>query len=215
MGGLFLHLMAPRRAKQKYGKGRLGAPVAVDAASGPGYAKDALTGRSIKSRSARGKRAPAFTLSRRAGARFCAFVLNMHHPSGLSYADYDAYDAQHWAPDYDALRRQWQRKPSPPDGLLTADEAAARLRCSVKTLNGYIASGAIRYVAIGHGTKRPRKMFTAADLDDFVANQTRKDFPACQSAATRARPTGNTTFRSEVIAFSARPSARTSVKPKR
>jgi len=154
----------------------------------------------------------------------------MHHPtSGLSYADYDPCHL--WQPDYDAWRRQWQRtgtgtakpererrrpeRPRPLDGLLTADEAAARLRCSTKTLNGHIAAGAIRYVAIGHGSKRPRKMFTAADLDDFVANQTRKDAPACQSAATRAHPTGNTTFKSEVIAFSARPSARTGARRKR
>jgi hypothetical protein len=34
----------------------------------------------------------------------------MHHPSsGLSFSDYDAYDAQHWQPDYEAWRRQWQR----------------------------------------------------------------------------------------------------------
>jgi hypothetical protein len=111
--------------------------------------------------------------------------------------------------------RRRRERPRPLDGLLTADEAAARLRCSVKTLNGYVASGTVRYVAIGHGSKRPRKMFTPADLDDFVVNQTRKDSPACLSAATRARPTGNTTFKSEVIAFSARPNARPAVKPKR
>jgi|HubBroStandDraft_6_1064221.scaffolds.fasta_scaffold1681154_1 hypothetical protein len=130
--------------------------------------------------------------------------------------------------DYEAARRSYEvcngtarparkrrERPRPLDGLLTADEAAARLRCSVKTLNGYVASGTVRYVAIGHGSKRPRKMFTPADLDDFVVNQTRKDSPACLSAATRARPTGNTTFKSEVIAFSARPNARPAVKPKR
>src|SRR2546430_15506855 len=52
----------------------------------------------------------------------------------------------------------------PPDGLKTAAQAAARLGCSVKTLNGHVASGALRYVIIGHGTKRPRRMFTDADL---------------------------------------------------
>ena len=74
-------------------------------------------------------------------------------------------------------RRHHQRTLRPPDGLLTASEAAVKLRCSVKTLNGYVAAGALKYVAIGHGTKRPRKMFTDADLDQFIANQTRKDVP--------------------------------------
>jgi ketosteroid isomerase-like protein len=32
----------------------------------------------------------------------------MHHPSGLSYTDYDPWQ-QHWQPDYEAWRRQWQR----------------------------------------------------------------------------------------------------------
>ena len=86
--------------------------------------------------------------------------------------------------------RNW---PRPPDGLLTADEAAARLRCSVKTLNGYVASGSIRYVQIGHGCKRPRKMFTIPDLDDFVANQTRKDVAACPSLRTPVRRSGVST----------------------
>ena len=55
--------------------------------------------------------------------------------------------------------------PRPSDGLRTPAEAAARLGCSIKTLNGHVAAGALKYVIIGHGTKRPRKMFTDADLD--------------------------------------------------
>ena len=71
-----------------------------------------------------------------------------------------------------------QRKPRyvPPDGLHTMAEAAQRLGCSIKTLNGHVASGALGYVAIGHGKKRPRKMFTDADLDDFIASANPKGF---------------------------------------
>src|SRR6516165_3586149 len=63
-----------------------------------------------------------------------------------------------------------QRKPGvrPPDGLFTPAEAARRLRCSIKTLLGHVDSGAIGYVIIGHGEKRPRRFFTAADLDTFI-----------------------------------------------
>src|SRR6266576_2774657 len=85
---------------------------------------------------------------------------------------------------------KWDRKHKPrvpvPGGLLTSKEAAARLACSVKTLNGYVEAGALRYVAIGHGKKRPRKMFTDADLTAFIEAQTRKDVP-CQSTRPVAR----------------------------
>ena len=59
-----------------------------------------------------------------------------------------------------------QRKPRhpPPDGLKTAAQAAARLGCSIKTLNGHVASGALRYVDIGRGRKRRHIRFADADL---------------------------------------------------
>ena len=68
--------------------------------------------------------------------------------------------------------------------------------------------------SIGHGTKRPRRMFTDADLDEFIADQTRKDVP-CPSTATSARRTGNSTSSSEVIAFTALRRPRPGVKPKK
>jgi len=104
----------------------------------------------------------------------------------------------------------------PPDGLLTPVEAARKLRCSVKTLFGHMASGALRYVVIGHGTKRPRRMFADADLDQFIANQTRKDVP-CPSTRTEtvARRISTTTSKCEVIGFTARRNARRAAKPKR
>jgi hypothetical protein len=101
-----------------------------------------------------------------------------------------------------------------PDGLKTLAEGAAKLGCSLKTLKGHIASGALRYVALGHGSKRQRKMLTDADLDAFVANQTRKDAPTCPSIKTRARRIGNSTSGAGVIAFTAAPKPRSGVKPK-
>jgi hypothetical protein len=107
------------------------------------------------------------------------------------------------------------KPPPPPDGLRTPDEAARKLRCSVKTLNAHVAAGDLRYVIIGKGTKRPRRMFTDADLDAFIANQTRKDSPACRSIASRVRRSGTSNSESEVIAFTAQPRPRTSAKPKK
>ena len=66
---------------------------------------------------------------------------------------------------FDQPKRRRHQRQRPPDGLHTASEAAAKLGCSIKTLNGHVAARAIKYVTIGHGRKRPRKMFTDADLD--------------------------------------------------
>jgi hypothetical protein len=89
----------------------------------------------------------------------------------------------------------------PPDGLKTAAQAAAKLGCSIKTLNAHVSSGALKYVAIGHGKKRLRKMFADADLNEFITNQTRKESP-CLSDATHARRSTRTTSKSTVVAFS-------------
>jgi hypothetical protein len=102
-----------------------------------------------------------------------------------------------------------------PHRLRSRREAAAKLGCSLRTLRGHVASGALRYVIIGHGTKRPRKMFADSDLDEFIANQTRKDSPACPSSKTKVHPSGDSTSRSEVIAFSVRRKAGASAKRKR
>jgi hypothetical protein len=112
-------------------------------------------------------------------------------------------------------RRQHKPRVLVPDGLLTLAQAAGRLGCSIKTLKGHVESGALGYVVIGHGSKRPRKMFTAADLDAFITNQTRKDSPICPSTKTRARLSSTSTSSSEVIAFTARRGARPGARRRR
>jgi hypothetical protein len=112
-----------------------------------------------------------------------------------------------------ARKRKPVRAPDPND-LLTKQEAASRLRCSIKTLDAHVAAGTLRYVEVGRGSKRSRKMFSPPDLDEFIAAQTRKASPVCLSPVTRARHTGASTFRSEVVAFSARRNARPGGKPK-
>src|SRR5262245_10387422 len=97
-------------------------------------------------------------------------------------------------------RRQRKPRQSPPGGLLTTAQAAAKLGCSVKTLNAHVANGDLKYVVIGRGSKRPRRYFTDADLNEFITVQTRKDSP-CPSTAGRARLTGITTSTGEVIDF--------------
>lgn len=118
------------------------------------------------------------------------------------------------AHDSEKQERQRKARLGPPDGLRTMAEAAGKLGCSIKTLNGHVAAGALGYVAIGHGTKRPRKMFTDSDLNAFIAAQTRKDFP-CPSTAPAKRLIGISTSNTEVIGFTARRNARLGVKPKK
>ena len=100
-----------------------------------------------------------------------------------------------------------------PAGLLTPAQTAARLACSIKTLNGHVASGALGYVIVGHGKVRPRRMFIPADVDAFIEAQRRKDIP-CPSSATSARHISATTTKSKVIAFSAVPRPRPGGKRK-
>jgi hypothetical protein len=89
---------------------------------------------------------------------------------------WDQYDACMRQSYWDKRRHRQRKSTLPvPGGLLTASEAAAKLRCSVKTLKGYVAASVLKYVGIGHGRKRQRKMFTDADLNQFIADQTRKD----------------------------------------
>jgi hypothetical protein len=101
-----------------------------------------------------------------------------------------------------------------PGGLLTAAQAAAKLNCSIKTLLAHVDAGELKYVTIGRGTKRPRKKFTVGDLDEFIANQTRKDSP-CLSTASPGRRSGTTISSTKVTAFSDLQRKRLDAKPKR
>ena len=96
-------------------------------------------------------------------AELCAWV-EAHRDPTLDF--WDQYDACMRQSYWDKRRHRQRKSALPvPGGLLTAAEAAAKLGCSIKTLNGHVAAGALKYVTIGHGTKRPRKMFTDADLE--------------------------------------------------
>jgi len=89
-----------------------------------------------------------------------------------------------------------------PDGLRTPREAAAKLHCSEKTLAAHVAAGELAYVQIGQGKTRPRKFFTDANLDAFIAARTKKDTP-CPLPKSRARRTGTSISKCEVIDFAA------------
>jgi hypothetical protein len=66
------------------------------------------------------------------------------------------------------------------DTLRTPKEAAAILRCSLQTLSAHVQSGSLKYVEIGCGKKRPRRMYVDADLMEFIDRQTRTHCPPVQ-----------------------------------
>jgi excisionase family DNA binding protein len=102
----------------------------------------------------------------------------------------------------------------PGDGLRTAAEAAAKLGISMRTLREHVDARTLRYVNVGRGRKRIRRMFTDADLDAFIATQTRKDLP-CPSIAPAGRRTGTMTFGGEVVGFTALQKRRPGEKPRK
>ena len=99
--------------------------------------------------------------------------------------------------------------------LKTPKQAAERLQISVEQLIGFVRDGELRYVNLGRGKKRPRRMFTDDDLEELIERRKRKEATGCLSTDQPSRRTGNSTSKSEVIAFTARPSARSAEKPKR
>ena len=64
--------------------------------------------------------------------------------------------------------------------LRTPKEAAALLRCSLQMLAAHVRAGSIRYIQVGLGTKRPRRMFVVADLIEFIDRSARRDTPPHQ-----------------------------------
>ena len=83
----------------------------------------------------------------------------------------------------------------------------------MKTLKAHVKSGTLRYVIIGCGTKRPRRMYTDEDIAEFIRHQTRRDV-TCLCTDRKARRSITSISKSEVIAFTALRSERTAGKPR-
>ena len=96
--------------------------------------------------------------------------------------------------------------------LLMPTEAAARLRCSLKTLREYVRSGELRYVRSGAGLKRPGRRFTDADIDEFIARRVERETPVCPSISRRAHRITTTTFNGAANGFMALRNARIAAK---
>lgn len=104
--------------------------------------------------------------------------------------------------------------PDDPRGLLDANHAAARLNITTEQLLAHVGDGAIRYINIGRGTKRPRYRFDPADLDAFKESRSTLEQPTCPSLSPKraSRITGIAS-KSNVVGFTALRAARLAKKP--
>ena len=71
--------------------------------------------------------------------------------------------------------------------LLTTGEAAKVLKISPKTLTGHVKDGSLKYVNVGRGTIKPRRMFPPAELEDFTQRRMQQEIP-CRSTGRKGSP---------------------------
>jgi excisionase family DNA binding protein len=76
-----------------------------------------------------------------------------------------------------------------PERLLTPKEAAERLAITVEQLADLVMDGAIAYIAVGRGSKRPRRRYTEADLNDFIERRRRREVSLPTNIGRGARNT--------------------------
>ncbi|WP_370008653.1 helix-turn-helix domain-containing protein [Sinorhizobium fredii] len=97
---------------------------------------------------------------------------------------------------------------------MTADEAAARLAVSKKTLMRHVAEGQIGFVNVGTEGRMHRR-FTASHLMAFITNRHTIEVPKCLSIKPAAVRTTATISKSMAIAFTAlpRPGAKGTRRP--
>jgi excisionase family DNA binding protein len=110
-------------------------------------------------------------------------------------------------------RRERAVIPSDPDALLTADQAAAYLGVTVEQLTAHVKGGAIKYINVGRGEKKPRYRFTRADLDTFKSDRTTTEQPCPSSSRKNPRHTTGSISKSNVVGFTALRAARLAKKP--
>ncbi|TVR12286.1 MAG: DNA-binding protein [Salinarimonadaceae bacterium] len=94
--------------------------------------------------------------------------------------------------------------------LLTMHEAASMIGVCERTLRDHVRDGALRYILVGRGVKRQRRMFDPADIDAFVEAQRRTE---CRLTDQRAGRSTSTISSCEVIDFTGRRAARTNATP--
>jgi hypothetical protein len=94
--------------------------------------------------------------------------------------------------------------------LLTPSEAAIDLKCSIKTLLGYVKDGSIRYVNVGRGSVKRSYRF---HLAEFKERRAQRDAP-CQPTNPRRHRSGTSISSFGVIDLTALRAAGIAAKQK-
>jgi excisionase family DNA binding protein len=137
----------------------------------------------------------------------------------LEHARYACEEFEQDADAYEAEQREDERRerkpiPDDPNGLLTLAQAAAHLGTTIDQVRAHVADGALRFVNIGRGRKRPRYRFEHTDLDAFKASRI-QEHSTCRSTDGRGPNFSRSISSSNVIGFQDARAARRSAKPKR
>jgi len=96
-------------------------------------------------------------------------------------------------------------------GLLPLAELAVLLGIDRKTLREHVKAGNIRYIAIGSGVERVRKVFAPADVAEFLALRSRLE---CPSSKPKNLHTINTASTFQAFDFTALREKQTSAAQK-
>jgi excisionase family DNA binding protein len=100
------------------------------------------------------------------------------------------------------------------DALLNADQAATLLGITVPQLLALVDDGAVKFINVGRGMKRPRYRFERTDLDAFKASRAKIQEHTCRSTEGRGPNFSRSTSSSNVIGFQDARAVRRSAKPK-
>jgi excisionase family DNA binding protein len=105
--------------------------------------------------------------------------------------------------------------PRDSNALLKPDEAAARLGITVEQLLAHVEDGALRYINVGRGQKKPRYRFSETDLNEFISTRSTLEQRLCPSSSPKraSRITG-TASKSNVVGFSALHAASLAKRPR-
>jgi hypothetical protein len=94
--------------------------------------------------------------------------------------------------------------------LFPPKEAAKKLHVSVDQIEGFCRDGELTFVNVGRGKKKIRRMFTEADIADFIERRRRRN--PCLPRS-KVRRTTLPSSSAAAVSFLARLDARQNEKP--
>jgi|SRR5216683_1011270 len=117
--------------------------------------------------------------------------------------------------DYPPKTRK-RRKPKPANGLHDILATAIKLNVTAEKVRAFVRDGDLKYINVGHGSKKPRYRFTDSDINELIEKRKQQETPQCQSLKPRSpRHTSGTGSKSIVVGFMEARNARLARKPKK